>query len=72
MGDEYDIHFANTEAADGWEHLSRHAAGSLRRAFEKIRATPRALDNPDRQRTYLVPAGRRQPHRLDHLRGHRR
>jgi hypothetical protein len=49
IGDEYDIRFANTEAADGWEHLSRHAAGNLRRAFEKIRATPRALDNPDRQ-----------------------
>lgn len=49
IGDEYDIRSADTEAADGWEHLSRHAAGNLRRAFEKIRATPRALDNPDRQ-----------------------
>lgn len=47
--DEYDIHFATSEAADGWEHLGRQAAGNLRRAFEKIRATPRALDNPDRQ-----------------------
>lgn len=49
IGDEYDIRFANTEAADGWEYLSRHAAATLRRAFEKIRAAPRALDNPDRQ-----------------------
>ena len=49
IGDEYDIRFANAEAAAGWEHLCRHAAGSLRRAFDKIRATPRAMDNPDRQ-----------------------
>ncbi|MFD3910507.1 hypothetical protein [Streptomyces sp. NPDC058603] len=49
VGDEYDIRFANFEAADGWEHLSRHAPRNLRRAFEKIRATPRAQDNPDRQ-----------------------
>lgn len=48
-GDEYDLRFANTEAADGWEHLGRQAAGNLRRAFEKIRATPHATDNPDRQ-----------------------
>ncbi|MDH6578270.1 hypothetical protein [Kitasatospora sp. MAP5-34] len=49
IGEEYDLRFANTEAADGWEHLGRQAAGNLRRAFEKIRATPRAPDNPDRQ-----------------------
>ncbi|MFF3665228.1 hypothetical protein [Microtetraspora malaysiensis] len=49
IGDEYDLRFANTEAADGWEHLSRHAAGNLRRAFEKIRVAPRAADDPDRQ-----------------------
>lgn len=47
--DEYDLRFANTEAADGWEHLSRQAPGNLRRAFERIRATPRAADIPDRQ-----------------------
>ena len=46
---EYDIRFANTEAADGWEHLGRQAANNLRRAFEKIRANPRARDRPDRQ-----------------------
>jgi hypothetical protein len=49
IGAEYDLRFANTEAADGWEHLGRHAPGNLRRAFEKIRAAPRAADNPDRQ-----------------------
>ncbi|MFG2692751.1 hypothetical protein ACIHEI_36150 [Kitasatospora sp. NPDC051984] len=49
IGCEYDLRFANAEAADGWDHLSRQAASNLRRAFEKIRATPRAGDNPDRQ-----------------------
>lgn len=48
-GDEYDLRFANTEGADGWEHLSRQAPSNLRRAFERIRATPRAADIPDRQ-----------------------
>ncbi len=46
---EYDIRFVTSDAADGWEHLGRQAAGNLRRAFERIRATLRALDNPDRQ-----------------------
>lgn len=49
IGGEYDIRFANAEAADGWENLSRQAASNLRRAFDRIRAAPRALDNPDRQ-----------------------
>jgi hypothetical protein len=49
VDDEYDIRFANSEAADGWEHLSRHAPGNLRRAFEKIRANPHAMDAPERQ-----------------------
>lgn len=48
-GDEYDIRFANTDAADGWENLSRQAANNLRRAFERIHSTPRAVDNPARQ-----------------------
>ncbi|MEB8339437.1 hypothetical protein [Streptomyces endophyticus] len=48
IGGEYDLRFANTEAATGWEHLARHATGNLRRAFDKIRADPRALDEPDR------------------------
>ncbi|WP_239149582.1 hypothetical protein [Streptomyces sp. SID12501] len=48
VDNEYDVRFANTEAATGWEHLSRHSAGNLRRAFERICANPRALDHPDR------------------------
>ncbi|MFI6694463.1 hypothetical protein ACIBLA_22415 [Streptomyces sp. NPDC050433] len=46
---EYDLRFANSEAATGWEHLSRHAAGNLRRAYDRIRAHPRAADTPERQ-----------------------
>ena len=48
IGDEFDLRFANTEAANGWDHLSRHAAGNLRRAFDKIRSAPRAADDPER------------------------
>ncbi|OKJ13568.1 hypothetical protein [Kitasatospora sp. CB01950] len=49
VGDEYDLRFANTDAADGWDHLGRQAAGNLRRAFEKIHTDPRATDHPDRR-----------------------
>lgn len=49
VGTEYDIRFANTGAAQGWDDLSRQAAGNLRRAYGRIRAAPRARDDPDRQ-----------------------
>ncbi|MFJ9628910.1 hypothetical protein ACIRU8_14540 [Streptomyces sp. NPDC101175] len=49
VDDEYDVRFANSEAADGWENLGHQAVGNLRRAFERIRATPRAADSPSRQ-----------------------
>lgn len=49
VGDEYDLRFANSEAAEGWEHLSRQAAGNLRRAFDALRAAPAANDHPQRQ-----------------------
>ncbi|MGW4895463.1 hypothetical protein ACWEQL_24825 [Kitasatospora sp. NPDC004240] len=45
---EFDLRFATTEAADGWEQLSRHAASNLRRAFEAIRTAPRSTDHPHR------------------------
>ncbi|KJS62967.1 hypothetical protein [Streptomyces rubellomurinus] len=48
-GDEYDLRFANSEAAEGWEDLGRQAAGNLRRAFERIRVEPRTVASPDRQ-----------------------
>ncbi|MEU6968839.1 hypothetical protein AB0A71_14055 [Kitasatospora aureofaciens] len=48
-GEEYDLRFASSDAAEGWEQLARQAAGNLRRAFERIRATPCAAGNSDRQ-----------------------
>lgn len=47
-GGEYDIRFATSDAADGWEHLARQAPGNLRQAFDAIRSSPRARDNPGR------------------------
>jgi hypothetical protein len=48
VGGEYDLRFASSEAADGWEELGRQAAGNLRRAFDAIRADPRARSSPER------------------------
>ncbi|WP_261555910.1 hypothetical protein [Frankia tisae] len=45
---EYDIRFATSDAADGWEHLARQAPGNLRQAFDAIRSSPCARDNPGR------------------------
>ncbi|GAA1411511.1 hypothetical protein GCM10009639_63200 [Kitasatospora putterlickiae] len=47
--DEYDLRFAGSDAATGWDQLTHHAATGLRRAFDRIRADPRATDNPARQ-----------------------
>jgi mRNA-degrading endonuclease RelE of RelBE toxin-antitoxin system len=49
VGGEYEIRFANNEAADGWEQLARQASSNLRRAFDTIRQDPRARANPERQ-----------------------
>jgi hypothetical protein len=48
LPDEYDVRFADNAAATGWEQLAHHASANLRRAFEKIRSTPRANDQPAR------------------------
>ncbi|WP_254549594.1 hypothetical protein [Catellatospora tritici] len=45
---EYDLRFANSAAADGWEHLSRQASANLRRAYDTIRANPRGHAAPER------------------------
>jgi hypothetical protein len=45
---EYDLRFANAEAAVGWEQLSRQAAANLRRAFDRIRAAPRGEGHTER------------------------
>ncbi len=38
--DEYDLRFANNEAAKGWEELCRQAPGNTRTAFDTIRSAP--------------------------------
>lgn len=47
IGTEYDIRFANSSAADGWEILARQAPANLRRAHDAMRANPRAMTAPD-------------------------
>jgi hypothetical protein len=48
VGSEFDLRFANSSAADGWEHLARQATGNLRKAYEAIRANPRGASIPER------------------------
>ena len=48
IGGEYDLRFASSAAANGWDELDRHAAGNLRRAFDAIRANLRARTSPER------------------------
>jgi hypothetical protein len=38
---EYDLRFANSESAKGWEQLCRQAPGNTRTAYDAIRADPR-------------------------------
>ncbi|MET9486063.1 hypothetical protein [Nocardia sp. NPDC006630] len=45
---EFEIRFATTEAATGWDQLAQQAPANLRRAFDTIRADPRDATNPDR------------------------
>ncbi|MCU1641836.1 MAG: hypothetical protein JWN03_2111 [Nocardia sp.] len=45
---EFEIRFATSEAATGWEQLAQQAPSNLRRAFEAMRADPRDGTNPDR------------------------
>jgi hypothetical protein len=46
---EYELRFAESAAADGWEQLARQASANLRRAYEALRADPRARTSPERQ-----------------------
>ncbi|MEV6767693.1 hypothetical protein AB0N05_03575 [Nocardia sp. NPDC051030] len=46
---EFEIRFAATEAVTGWEQLAKQAPTNLRRAYDAIRADPRAGSNPERQ-----------------------
>jgi hypothetical protein len=45
---EYDLRFANSSAVEGWEVLARQASTNLRRAYDAIRANPRAMTTPER------------------------
>jgi hypothetical protein len=46
--DEFDLRFANTEAAKGWDELCRHAPGNTRTAFDAIRANPSPAPSSER------------------------
>ena len=48
VGTEYDLRFANSQAAEGWDVLARQATTNLRRAYDAIRANPRATTAPER------------------------
>ncbi len=48
VGDEYDLRFASSAAADGWEALARQAPGNLRRAYDAIQSDPRSMTSPER------------------------
>ncbi len=49
IGGEFEIRLATSESCQGWEQLAAQAPGNLRRAYDVIRADPRAKANPDRQ-----------------------
>lgn len=63
---EFDLRFANSAAADGWEHLARQVPANLRRAYDAIRAAPRSHVSPDRQHrlkgSLATGAWKGQPH----------
>ncbi|MBM0239654.1 hypothetical protein JNW88_25530 [Micromonospora sp. ATA32] len=46
---EYELRFAESAAADGWEQLARQAPANLRRAYDALRADPRSKTSPERQ-----------------------
>ncbi|MGW4153158.1 hypothetical protein ACWEDF_08420 [Micromonospora chersina] len=48
VGGEYELRFAESAAADGWEQLARQAPTNLRRAYDALRADPRSKANPER------------------------
>lgn len=49
VGGEFDLRFANSAAADGWEQLARQTPANLRRAHDAIRANLRSPAAPERQ-----------------------
>ncbi|MEH1055728.1 hypothetical protein V6U89_11015 [Micromonospora sp. CPCC 206171] len=49
LAGEYELRFAESAAADGWEQLARQAPANLRRAYDALRADPRSRTSPERQ-----------------------
>lgn len=43
--DEWEVRYANNDAAKGWEELCRHAPGNTRAAWQDMRTRPRAEDH---------------------------
>ena len=48
-GDAWDIRFANSDAANGWELLCKQAPGNTREAWERLRSDPRPHPPTQRQ-----------------------
>jgi hypothetical protein len=46
---QWDVRFATSDAATGWEELCRHALANTRRCLEILQAEPRSVAHPDRQ-----------------------
>src|SRR5438552_18381845 len=46
---EWELRFATSEAASGWEDLCRSAPGAVRDAFETLSRNPRDRSLPSRQ-----------------------
>ena len=46
--DEYDLRFATSDAAKGWDELCRHTATNTRTAYNAIRAAPRPAPPTER------------------------
>lgn len=50
VGDEWDIRFANSEAASGWEELCAHAPGKTRWAWDLMLRAPGPPETPRHSR----------------------
>jgi hypothetical protein len=47
--DEWRIMLATSDAASGWDDLSRHAPGPLANLYDRLTHDPRDVQNPERQ-----------------------
>ncbi|GLW99486.1 hypothetical protein Misp02_35730 [Microtetraspora sp. NBRC 16547] len=49
LDDEWDVRFATSDAARGWEELCRHVLANARRCLEALRRDPRSCSDHERQ-----------------------